>query len=110
MAAFKVHARLLSGFGSAQATSEAFSNLVNAVLSLYADKTRTHSIPTLNGSINLKKRSPMTLFQVMRLWIDACLIVPKYWIRYVAQDHHGSSGKTRTFNSAVGTRHGTSAT
>jgi hypothetical protein len=77
----KIHARLLNS-ATALAAREAHTNLTSAVVGLYLDKTRTHTIPTIATGVSLKKRSHQALVQLFKMLVEANCILPKYWIRY----------------------------
>ena len=83
--ALKIHSRLLSA-GNAippQAAKEAHASLVGAILGLYADKTRLHTIPTFaQGVLFKKKKIHWALIKAHALLAEVNALLPKFWLRY----------------------------
>ena len=79
--ALKVHARMLGNM-TPFCTKEAFVNIVDTLIRLYKDKTRSSIIPVSGSEVSFKKKSHQNLLHIYKLLVSACRDLPRFWIRY----------------------------
>jgi len=78
--ALKVHARMLGNM-TPFCTKEAFVNIVDTLIRLYKDKTRSSIVPVSGSEVSFKKRSHQNLLHIYKLLVSACRDLPRFWIR-----------------------------